>query len=195
MTTRIRELRKSKGWTLQDLADLVGTTPQTVQRLETNNMTVSLEWLRRFAGAFGVNVTTLLERPLRSPVRYFGELGVNGAITPAEPQNPHYTNNKLIDMDISASDPIAINLSVPLGRNRPGDILIADRLRTSDLNAAEGRDCVIQLVNGEVVFRRVKKARNGHEITMPGGKAAVEQNLDIEWLAPVAMVVRYLPDN
>ena len=40
MQTRIRELRKRRGMTLQQVADIVRTTPQTVQRLETANMTV-----------------------------------------------------------------------------------------------------------------------------------------------------------
>ena len=45
MQTRIREFRKLRGMTLKELADKIKTTPQTVQRLETANMTVSMEWL------------------------------------------------------------------------------------------------------------------------------------------------------
>ena len=52
MKTRIREFRKERRWTLQDLARQVGTTAQTVQRLETANMTVSTDWLERFGEAF-----------------------------------------------------------------------------------------------------------------------------------------------
>ena len=54
MSTRIREFRKLRGMTLQYLAQKVGTTAQTIQRLETGNMTVSLDWLRRIADVYGV---------------------------------------------------------------------------------------------------------------------------------------------
>lgn len=63
MRTRIKEFRKASGLTLKQLADAMGTTPQTVQRLETDNMTVSTKWLERFAKALGVRPDELLEDP------------------------------------------------------------------------------------------------------------------------------------
>lgn len=58
--TLIRERRKFLGMTLRDLADAVGTTPQTIQRLETGNMTLSLEWLDKIAGALDTHPAKLL---------------------------------------------------------------------------------------------------------------------------------------
>ena len=63
MTTRIREIRRRRGLTLQALAEKVGTTPQTIQRLETNNMTVSVDWLLRIADALNLSAADLLEAP------------------------------------------------------------------------------------------------------------------------------------
>ena len=60
MQTRLRELRKQRGMTLHQLAELIGTTPQTVQRLETATMRVSTDWLERFAKAFGVSPQDLI---------------------------------------------------------------------------------------------------------------------------------------
>jgi transcriptional regulator with XRE-family HTH domain len=60
ITTQIRAVRKARGFTLKDLANAIGTTPQTVQRLETANMTVSLEWLQRIADALGIQPHLLL---------------------------------------------------------------------------------------------------------------------------------------
>lgn len=37
----------------------MGTTPQTVQRLETANMTMSLEWLGQYLAALGMDFTDL----------------------------------------------------------------------------------------------------------------------------------------
>jgi transcriptional regulator with XRE-family HTH domain len=61
--TRIRELRKARGFTQKELGLLVGTTPQTIQRLETAEMTVSLEWLEKIGAALGVQTHELLPRP------------------------------------------------------------------------------------------------------------------------------------
>jgi transcriptional regulator with XRE-family HTH domain len=62
-TTRIRELRKARGFTLKELALAIGTTPQTVQRLETANMTVSTEWLEKIAKALVLEPYQLLSPP------------------------------------------------------------------------------------------------------------------------------------
>ena len=53
MITRIREVRRARRMTLQDVADRCEppTTPQTIGRLETGTRTVSVGWLNRIAGA------------------------------------------------------------------------------------------------------------------------------------------------
>ena len=51
MITRIREVRRARNLTLQDVADRCDppTTPQTIGRLETGTRTVSVGWLNRIA--------------------------------------------------------------------------------------------------------------------------------------------------
>lgn len=56
----IRAHRKRKGMTLKQLAEAIGTTPQTVQRVETENMTVSLVWLDKIAAALNIPAHALL---------------------------------------------------------------------------------------------------------------------------------------
>ena len=50
---RIRDIRKSKGLTLADLAEACNppTTPQTIGRLETGMRSLSLKWMERIADA------------------------------------------------------------------------------------------------------------------------------------------------
>jgi len=50
----VRAYRKLRGLTLLQIAVLCGTTPQTIQRLETANMTMSLDWLQALADALKV---------------------------------------------------------------------------------------------------------------------------------------------
>ena len=59
-STRIREVRKARGYTLKELAEKIKTTPQTVQRLETATMTVSITWLEKIAVALEVATYELL---------------------------------------------------------------------------------------------------------------------------------------
>ena len=62
MITRIREVRRAKKMTLDDVAKACTppTTPQTVGRLETGTRTVSVGWLNRIAAALGVDAADLV---------------------------------------------------------------------------------------------------------------------------------------
>ena len=66
MITRIREVRRARGMTLDDVAKACSppTTPQTIGRLETGTRTVSVGWLNRIASALGVDAAELFGRSL-----------------------------------------------------------------------------------------------------------------------------------
>ena len=58
LSNRIRELRaEAGGMTQQQLADAVGVTRQTVNAIEANKYSPSLEVAFRIAAAFGVPIT------------------------------------------------------------------------------------------------------------------------------------------
>jgi transcriptional regulator with XRE-family HTH domain len=48
---RIRELRETRGLTLAELADRVGTTNQQISHLELGKRQLTVEWLRRLGVA------------------------------------------------------------------------------------------------------------------------------------------------
>ena len=56
--SRIREIRRAKGMTLQQVADQIGTTAQTIGRLETGMRTLSIDWVRKIADALGLPLTS-----------------------------------------------------------------------------------------------------------------------------------------
>src|SRR3954468_15940811 len=84
MITRIREVRRAKKLTLQDVADRCQprTTPQTIGRLEMGTRTVSVGWLNRIAGALGVEASDLVGDPARAELPVVAVLGANGAAAP-----------------------------------------------------------------------------------------------------------------
>lgn len=60
MKNRIKELRRGQGLTLQRLADLIGTTPQQINRLERGDRRLTTEWMERVAGGLSVHPTELI---------------------------------------------------------------------------------------------------------------------------------------
>lgn len=58
---RIRAIRKQRGMTLKQVAEKLGTTPQTVQRLEADTMTLSIDWLERICAALQVKPYELFQ--------------------------------------------------------------------------------------------------------------------------------------
>lgn len=62
---RIRIIRKTTGLTLEQLARLCDTTPQTMQRLEVGNMTLSIDWVETIAKALCVEPVQLFDGPHR----------------------------------------------------------------------------------------------------------------------------------
>ena len=190
MTTHIRQIRKLRGLTLQDLADKVGTTPQTIQRLETNSMTVSLAWLERIGQALGMNPAMLLQSYAAPTVPLVGELGGDGTVRRVDGQKIP----RSVQIAVPVDDPIAVSLKDRFGPHESGTLLIATRLLVTKNKIADGRDCLIELTGGRLLFRRIVYAKAGATAYVPyEDGSVVERNLDIAWIAPVVMAVRYMP--
>ena len=84
MITRIREVRRARKMTLDEVAKQCTppTTPQTIGRLETGTRTVSVGWLNRIAAALGVEASDLVDHPTRAELPVVAILGANGAVAP-----------------------------------------------------------------------------------------------------------------
>ncbi len=84
MITAIREVRRAKGLTLEDVAQRCDppTTAQTIGRLETGTRTVSVKWLNRIAGALGVEAADLVHLPDQVDVPVAAILAADGVHAP-----------------------------------------------------------------------------------------------------------------
>ncbi len=190
MSTRIRAIRKLRRLTLQELADQVGTTPQTIQRLETGHMTVSVDWLMRIGHALRLPPSALLSDNSDISVRLVGELGSDGMVRAND------GGSMPIIVSVPADDPMAIRVITRLGPHEAGTILVVSRLEKADRAKADGRDCLVELVDGSLLFRRIVLGKGGPVAFVPyDDRRGVERNLDIAWFAPVVMSIRYLTDT
>jgi transcriptional regulator with XRE-family HTH domain len=60
--TLIRQFRKKKGWTLEQLADRLGMSASAISYLERGQSAYQQETLEAIAGALGTSVASLLGR-------------------------------------------------------------------------------------------------------------------------------------
>jgi len=94
MITAIREVRRAKGLTLEEVAQRCAppTTAQTIGRLETGTRTVSVAWLNRIAAALDVDAADLVRLPDRPDIAVAAMLDASGAQAlrrPATVAPPH----------------------------------------------------------------------------------------------------------
>lgn len=73
MGNRIRELREEAGFTLEQLAEVAGTSLQQISRLEKAERRLTDDWMRRIAPALGVLPAALLSNETPDVVKVVKE--------------------------------------------------------------------------------------------------------------------------
>jgi transcriptional regulator with XRE-family HTH domain len=187
MITCIREVRRAKGLTLQDVADRCDppTTAQTIGRLETGTRTVSVGWLNRIAGALGVTAADLVRLPERADLPVVATLGPAGARAPtresaAAPPQP-------------APGGVALLVEAGVGDYRAGDEIWCDRIAPDAFAAALNRDILIPRPAGRFLFGRLIGRDDGKLHLLPLGAGARQQVVaDPPWAAVARKLIRQL---
>ena len=190
MKTRIREFRKERRWTLQDLARQVGTTAQTVQRLETANMTVSTDWLERFGEAVNIDPVQLLISPDRSNPPILGDIGPDGRLEPVPT-----ANQKPLSVDPGAlvRDAVCVRLGCDFSGFSEGTLLICERQSGRNIQNAVGIDALAGLSDGDIVFGRVITGEAGRYTIVPQRQlASIWYDRELDWVAPPKLAMNVL---
>jgi hypothetical protein len=187
MITRIREVRKAKGLTLDEVGRRCdpSTTAQTIGRLETGTRTVSVGWLNRIAAALGVDAADLVDHPERAELEVIAVLGSNGA------QAPKRTG--LVVPPRSGPGQVAMTVASSIGDYRAGDEIWLDRLPAEQFAAALNRDVLVPRLAGRFLFGRLINRDEEKLQLLPleaGGRQQVIPNPP--WLGLAAKLVRTL---
>jgi transcriptional regulator with XRE-family HTH domain len=155
MITAIREVRRAKGMTLDDVARacVPATTAQTIGRLETGTRTVSVAWLNRIAAALGVVAADLVQLPERIDVPVAAVLEPGGAVAPRRPAT--------VAPSVATPGLIAVIVAAGVGDYRAGDEIWCERLMPESFASALNRDVLVPLAAGRFVFGRLI----GHDTT------------------------------
>jgi transcriptional regulator with XRE-family HTH domain len=208
---KIRNIRDSKGLTLDELGELMGTTGATVQRLETGKRRLTDKWLHRLRDALDVPLIELLEdpeAPVPAGLELKGEVRAGAWLELGDQQeadSPVFVNI-MPDRRYSGARQYALRV-VGNSMNKfvqPGSfVVVAD---WADLGLLEPRQDDVLVIRRqramtyEITLKRAKKGQNGWElwpestdprhqdpITLHDGEREVEVKI-------VALVVgRYLP--
>lgn len=187
MITRIREVRKAKGLTLEDVGRRCDppTTAQTIGRLETGTRTVSLGWLNRIASALGVDAADLVDHPERAEMEVIAVLGTHGAQAPRRAA--------LVVPPRNAPGQVAMTVAASIGDYRAGDEIWCDRLAPEDYARALNRDVLVPRPAGRFQFGRLIN-RDGERLQLlpleAGGRQQVIPNPP--WLGLAVKLVRSL---
>ncbi len=187
MITRIREVRRARGMTLDDVARRCDppTTPQTIGRLETGTRTVSVGWLNRIAKALGVDAQDLVEAGGSAELRVAAILGSGGAMAPKR--------SAIVVPPRVDGGQVAILVAGSVGDYRSGDEIWCDTLAPEDYGRALNRDVLIPRPAGRFMFGRLINRDDEKLQILPleaGGRQQIVANPP--WLGMAVRLVRSL---
>ena len=187
MITRIREVRKARRMTLDEVARRCNppTTPQTIGRLETGTRTVSVGWLNRIADALGVDAADLVDRGERNELAVAAIVGPGGAAAPKR--------TALVVPPHAKAGQIAVTVSAGVGDYRSGDEIWCDTLQPEEFARALNRDVLVPRPAGRFLFGRLIGREDGKIQLLPLGAGARQQVVsDPLWLGVASKLVRSL---
>ena len=187
MITRIREVRRARGLTLDDVARRCEppTTAQTIGRLETGTRTVSVGWLNRIARALGVEAQDLVHGGETAELKVAALLGPGGAMAPRK--------ESIVVPPRVGDGQIAILVAGSVGEYRAGDELWCETLVAAHYGRALNRDVLVPRPAGRFLFGRLINRDDEKLQILPleaGGRQQVVANPP--WLAVAAKLVRSL---
>jgi transcriptional regulator with XRE-family HTH domain len=187
MITRIREVRRARGMTLDDVARQCEppTTPQTIGRLETGTRTVSVGWLNRIAKALDVEAQDLVQGEAGAELNVAAVLGPGGAVAPKK--------TAIVVPPRVEDGQIAVLVGASIGDYRAGDEIWCDSLTQDRYAAALNRDVLIPRPAGRFVFGRLINRDDEKLQILPleaGGRQQVVANPP--WLGVAVRLVRAL---
>lgn len=186
MITAIREVRRAKALTLEDVARRCSppTTAQTIGRLETGTRTVSVGWLNRIAAALGVEAADLVTLPDRVDLPVTAILDSRGVHAPRRTTS--------VPPPQVLPGQIAVTVTGGVGDYRAGDVIWCAMLAPEGIATARNRDVLIPRPAGRFAFGRLIGCDGSVTLLPPGTGTQPQTTETPAWMAVAMRLVRDL---
>lgn len=186
MMNRLREIRKSHGLTLADVAARCQppTTAVTIGRLETGTRQLTLPWVQRLSHALGVEPRALIAQPGDATVAVAAQLTAEGAQPLSAPLSLH--------PPVPGAGSIGVVVRESQGDYRAGDQLWLEQLPPERFAEAINTDILVPRPVGRFAFGRLVATEAGRLHLLPsraGSRQAVVA--EAPWIARLRTLVRH----
>jgi len=190
IAARLKRFRRARKLTLQAVAELVGTTPQTVQRLESGGMTLSVDWVLKLCRVYETDPARLFEAGGDHDPRVVAKLGESRRLTFARSDH-----QEAVALATPAQGVFGVRLGIAIGDFEAGDILLACPADPLSPGNRDWGTCLVSIANEPAALRQVFETAGGQWIItgLDRGDPA-EFTGSVAWLARIITVVRHMPD-
>lgn len=152
VASRLHNVRKAKGMTLQQVADLADTTLATIHKLERSQRPLTMDWIERLAKALDVDPTELM---VAKPVAEVREIPLVGRIAAGNWREAievplRYVSVAGAPRDAFALEPEGDSMNVILP---DGGYVVID---PNDADLREGKIYAVMNGEGETTLKRYR---------------------------------------
>jgi transcriptional regulator with XRE-family HTH domain len=185
MMSRLREIRKARGYTLADVAARCTpqTTAVTIGRLETGTRQLTVPWIERLSRALEVEPRDLIAQEGDSRIAVAAQLTADGAQPLTSPLSLHPPT--------PSQGTIGLVIRDSQGDYRSGDQLWLEQLPPERFPEAVNTDVLVPRSVGRFTFGRLV-ASEGSKLhilpSRPGSRQMVVA--DAPWIARLTLLVR-----
>lgn len=191
---RVREIRKDKSLTIEELAEATGLSVSYVGRLENGERNLSVKNMNLFADALGVEPQELLSvsrTKSTNVVSVMGRIGAGAEIMPEEEQIPPEGLYEIETPFPIPEDALAFEVhgESMWPRYDDGDIIICWR---QGILAEEvlGWEAAVRTATGRRYLKRVLKGADQGTYDLESHNAPPIRGVRLEWVAAIQSVIR-----
>jgi transcriptional regulator with XRE-family HTH domain len=161
MKNRMREARKAKGMTMQEVAARCSppTTASTIGRFETGQRSISVGWISRIAAAIGVDPHHLVDIWSQDVISVAATLK-KGCVLAAD-------EGSVVMIPRIGPDFSIVLVETETGAYRSGDEIWCEEVAPSNYIAAVNHDVLVQKASGRFLFGRLLEHKGGDLIILP----------------------------
>jgi transcriptional regulator with XRE-family HTH domain len=194
---RIKTLRRQQGLTQQQFAARLGVTQPTVHRWEKGAFEPDPQTLKVLADGAGISVSEFRygrDGGARRMVGVAGYVGAGAEVFPVDDPG----GGGIDEVEAPPGDSLSIIAVRVRGDSMfpvygEGDILFYSRdlqAHGVDVQSCLGRDCIVKVINGPTLVKRVEIGGGRGQFTLMSYNAAPVVNVRLEWASPVRWIKR-----